>query len=71
MNLPFTLIDVAIVLLLLAAIWAGYRSGFIATTYGLATWVVSFAAAVVFLLSDAAAAFAGQTLQANGGELMT
>jgi len=47
-NLPFSLIDVAIVLLLLAAIWAGYRSGFIATTYGLATWIVSFAAAVLF-----------------------
>lgn len=53
MNLPFTLIDVAIVLLLLAAIWAGYRSGFIATTYGLATWVVSFAAAVVFQVQAA------------------
>ena len=48
MNLPFSLIDVAIVLLLLAAIWAGYRSGFIATAYGLATWIVSFAAAVLF-----------------------
>ena len=29
------------------------------------------AAAVVFLLSDAAAGFAGQTLHVNGGELMT
>ena len=48
MNLPFSLIDAAIVLLLLAAIWAGYRSGFIATAYGLATWIVSFAAAVLF-----------------------
>ena len=48
MNLPFSLIDVAILLLLLAAVWAGYRSGFIATTYGLATWIVSFAAAVLF-----------------------
>ena len=28
------------------------------------------ASAIVFLLSDAAAAFAGQTFQANGGELM-
>ncbi|MEK7863954.1 MAG: CvpA family protein, partial [Chloroflexota bacterium] len=27
---------------------SGYRSGFIATAYGLATWIVSFAAAVVF-----------------------
>jgi uncharacterized protein YkwD len=47
-TLPFSLIDAAIVLLLLAAVWGGYRSGFIATTYGLATWIVSFAAAVVF-----------------------
>jgi uncharacterized membrane protein required for colicin V production len=47
-TLPFSLIDVAIVLLLLAAIWAGYRSGFIATAYGLATWIISFAAAVLF-----------------------
>jgi uncharacterized protein YkwD len=46
--LPFSLIDAAILLLLLAAVWGGYRSGFIATTYGLATWIVSFAAAVVF-----------------------
>jgi uncharacterized protein YkwD len=52
-NLPFSLIDIAIVLLLLAAIWGGYRSGFIATTYGLATWVVSFAAAVVFQVQAA------------------
>lgn len=48
MNLPFSAIDAAILLLLAAAVWGGYRSGFIATTYGLATWVVSFAAAVVF-----------------------
>ncbi|MDP9281338.1 MAG: CvpA family protein [Chloroflexota bacterium] len=47
-NLPFSLIDAAIVLLIAAAVWAGYRSGFIATTYGLATWIVSFAAAVIF-----------------------
>lgn len=47
-TLPFSLIDVAIVLLVLAAVWAGYRSGFIATIYGLATWIVSFAAAVIF-----------------------
>ena len=48
MSLPFSLIDVALLLLIAAAIWGGYRSGFIATTYGLATWIVSFAAAVVF-----------------------
>lgn len=53
MNLPFSVIDVAILLLLLAAIWGGYRSGFIATTYGLATWIVSFAAAVLFQVEAA------------------
>ena len=46
--LPFSLIDAALLLLIAAAIWGGYRSGFIATTYGLATWIVSFAAAVLF-----------------------
>ena len=48
MSLPFSPIDAAILLLIAAAIWGGYRSGFIATTYGLATWKVSFAAAVLF-----------------------
>jgi uncharacterized protein YkwD/uncharacterized membrane protein required for colicin V production len=48
MTLPFSPIDAGIVLLIAAAVWGGYRSGFIATTYGLATWIVSFAAAVVF-----------------------
>jgi uncharacterized membrane protein required for colicin V production len=47
-SLPFSPIDAGILLLIAAAIWGGYRSGFIATTYGLATWIVSFAAAVVF-----------------------
>lgn len=48
MSLPFSPIDAAILLLIAAAVWGGHRSGFIATTYGLATWIVSFAAAVVF-----------------------
>lgn len=48
MNFSFSPIDAAILLLIAAAVWGGYRSGFIATTYGLATWIVSFAAAVVF-----------------------
>lgn len=48
MNLPFSPIDAAIVALVGFAVWNGYRNGFIATMYGLATWVVSFAAAVVF-----------------------
>lgn len=48
MSLAFSPIDAAIVALIGVALWNGYRSGFIATTYGLATWIVSFAAAVVF-----------------------
>jgi uncharacterized membrane protein required for colicin V production len=52
-TLPFSLIDAALVLLVAAAVWGGYRSGFIATTYGLATWIVSFAAAVVLQLPAA------------------
>jgi uncharacterized membrane protein required for colicin V production len=47
-TLPFSLIDAALLLLLVAAIWGGDRSGFNATPYGLATWIVSVAAAVLF-----------------------
>ncbi len=53
MNLPFSAVDAVILVLMAVAIWAGYRSGFIATTYGLATWIVSFAAAVVFQMQAA------------------
>ena len=48
MTLPFSPIDAAIIALVGFAVWNGYRSGFIATMYGLATWVVSFSAAVIF-----------------------
>ncbi|HYK99402.1 MAG TPA: CvpA family protein, partial [Candidatus Acidoferrales bacterium] len=48
MTLPFSAIDAAIIALIGVAVWNGYRSGFIATAYGLATWIVSFATAVVF-----------------------
>jgi uncharacterized protein YkwD len=47
-SLPFSPIDAAIIALIGFAIWNGYRTGAIATFYGLATWIVSFAAAVVF-----------------------
>jgi uncharacterized protein YkwD len=47
-TLPFSPIDAVIVALIGVAVWNGYRSGFVRTLYGLATWVVSFAAAVVF-----------------------
>jgi len=46
--LPFSPIDAVIVALIGVAVWNGYRSGFIATLFGLATWIMSFAAAVVF-----------------------
>jgi uncharacterized membrane protein required for colicin V production len=46
--LPFSPVDAAILALIGFSVWTGYRSGFIATAYGLATWIVSFAAAVVF-----------------------
>lgn len=48
MTLPFGPIDAAIIALLGFSVWSGYRSGFVATLYGLATWIVSFAAAVIF-----------------------
>lgn len=48
MNLPFSPVDAAIIALAGFAVWNGYRHGFIATAYGLATWILSFAAAVVF-----------------------
>ena len=47
-NLPFSPVDAAIIALIGVAVWNGYRTGFVATLYGLATWIVSFAAAVVF-----------------------
>jgi uncharacterized protein YkwD len=47
-NLPFSPIDAAIIALVGYAVWNGYRSGFISTTYGLATWILSFVAAVLF-----------------------
>lgn len=48
MSLGFSPIDAAILALIGFSIWNGYRNGFIATAYGLATWIISFAAAVVF-----------------------
>jgi uncharacterized protein YkwD len=47
-SLPFTPVDAAIIALIGVAVWNGYRVGFVGTLYGLATWVVSFASAVVF-----------------------
>ena len=46
--MTFSPIDAVILALIGFSVWSGYRSGFIATAYGLATWIVSFAAAVIF-----------------------
>lgn len=48
MNLPFSPVDAAIIALAGFAVWNGYRHGFVSTAYGLATWILSFAAAVIF-----------------------
>jgi uncharacterized protein YkwD/uncharacterized membrane protein required for colicin V production len=47
-DLPFSPVDAGILALAGVAVWSGYRSGFIATAYGLATWIVAFAAGVAF-----------------------
>ena len=41
-------VDVAVLMLVGVAIWIGYRSGFVATMYSLATWVLAAAAAIAF-----------------------
>ncbi len=48
MTLPFNPLDAAIVAVIGVAIWSGYRAGFVATLYSLATWVLAATAAVVF-----------------------
>ena len=52
MDLPSP-VDAAVILLAGFAVWNGYRNGFVATAYGLATWILSFAAAVVFQIPAA------------------
>jgi len=42
-----SLIDVAVLALLSFAAWRGYRAGFLATTYSLASWILAVAAALV------------------------
>ena len=39
-------IDAAVLALVVVAAWYGYQSGFVATMYGLASWIVALAAAV-------------------------
>ena len=47
-DAPFNAVDAVVLLLLLVAVWTGYRAGFVATTYSLASWIVAAAAAIAF-----------------------
>jgi uncharacterized protein YkwD len=41
-------VDAAVLALVGVAVWSGFRSGFVATMYSLASWIVAAAAAVAF-----------------------
>lgn len=45
--MSFSVIDVAVLALLGLAAWRGYRAGFLATTYSLASWTIAVAGALV------------------------
>ena len=47
-DLPFNPIDAAVLVLIGVAAWFGYRTGFVATTYSLASWILAAAAALAF-----------------------
>lgn len=47
-DLAFSPVDAAVLALVCVAAWFGYRSGFVATMYGLASWIVAVAAALAF-----------------------
>jgi uncharacterized membrane protein required for colicin V production len=47
-DLALNPVDVAVLALVGVAAWFGSRSGFIASTYSLASWVIALAAALVF-----------------------
>jgi uncharacterized protein YkwD len=47
-SLPFSVVDVAVLALLGFAAWRGYRAGFVATIYSLASWILAVAAALAF-----------------------
>ena len=47
-GLDFSPVDAAVLVIIAVAAWYGYRTGFIATTYSLATWILALAAAVAF-----------------------
>ena len=45
-DLAFNPIDAAVLVLIGVAAWFGYRTGFVATTYSLASWILAAAAAL-------------------------
>jgi uncharacterized membrane protein required for colicin V production len=45
-SLPLSFVDVAVLAFLLFAAWRGYRAGFVATMYSLASWILAVAAAI-------------------------
>jgi uncharacterized protein YkwD len=47
-DLALNPIDVAVLALIGVAAWYGYRSGFVATAYSLASWILAVAAALAF-----------------------
>lgn len=47
-DLAFSPVDAAVLALVGVAAWFGYRSGFVATMYGLASWIIAVAAALAF-----------------------
>jgi uncharacterized protein YkwD len=47
-DLALNPIDVAVLALIGVAAWYGYQSGFVATTYSLASWILAVAAALAF-----------------------
>jgi uncharacterized protein YkwD len=47
-SLPFSVVDVAVLALLGFAAWRGYRAGFVATIYSLASLILAVAAALAF-----------------------
>jgi uncharacterized protein YkwD len=47
-DLAFSPVDGVVVILIGIAVWFGYRAGFIATMYSLASWIIAVAAALAF-----------------------
>ena len=47
-DLALSPVDAAVLLLVAVAAWFGYRAGFVATMYSLASWVLAVTAALAF-----------------------